>query len=77
MASNAATACGLPFVRQPDSGGARPCVGVTILAAAPNGAARQDAEVRFLDLGAFEARSGRVAPGPISPDDAYGGWPLP
>jgi hypothetical protein len=61
-----------PFIRAPLSLVFMPCHGVTVWV--------EDAgtiQVRFVGVSQFEAQTGKPAPRPMSPDDCYGGWPLP
>lgn len=61
-----------PFIRDPRSAHLIPCAGIVITV--ENSEA---VELRFVSVPEFESRTGGSAPGPISPDDAYGGWRLP
>jgi hypothetical protein len=61
-----------PFIPDPLSHDLIPCAGVVI--SAENTEAIQ---LRFVSVPEFEAQTGRSAPRPISPDDAYGSWQLP
>jgi hypothetical protein len=61
-----------PFIRDPLSRAFIPCPGVVFTV--ENIAAIQ---LRFVSVPEFEAETGRSAPPPTSPDDAYGGWRLP
>ncbi|MGE7413269.1 hypothetical protein [Methylobacterium tarhaniae] len=65
------------LIRETSSHGAVPCSGVIMLAVATDSAERERLQIQFIDPRAFEAQSGRAAPGPLSPGDAYGGWHLP
>jgi hypothetical protein len=62
----------LPFIRFPLSAACTPCAGVRISTSDGLGI-----DVHFVTVAEFEARTGRPAPGPMSPDDSYGGWLLP
>ena len=61
-----------PFVRFPMSRELMPCAGVTIFARGEEGK-----RIEFVTVNEFEAQTGKSAPPPMSPDDAYGGWLLP
>ena len=61
-----------PFIRFPQDPDFIPCLGVVI--SIEN---RESIQVRFASVAEYEAKSGKQAPRPISPDDCYGGWPLP
>jgi hypothetical protein len=61
-----------PFVRFPMSRELMPCAGVTISVRG-----EEDIRIEFVTVAKFEAQTGKPAPPPMSPDDAYGGWLLP
>jgi len=61
-----------PFIPFPVARNIIPCPGVVISVRG-----RQDIEVRFDSVADFEAKAGKPAPRPMSPDDSYGGWLLP
>jgi hypothetical protein len=61
-----------PFIRFPLSRELMPCAGVTISARGEVGT-----RIEFVTVAEFEAQTGKSAPPPMSPDDAYGGWLLP
>jgi len=61
-----------PFVRFPLNRAFLPCPGIVI--SVEN---EPSIQVRFESVAEYEVSSGKRAPRPISPNDCYGGWPLP
>jgi hypothetical protein len=61
-----------PFLRFPLDRAFLPCPGIVI--SVENDPSIQ---VQFASVAEYEANSGKRAPRPISPNDCYGGWPLP
>jgi hypothetical protein len=61
-----------PFIRFPLNRAFLACPGIVISVEK-----NPSIPVQFASVAEYEASSGKRAPRPISPNDCYGGWPLP